>query len=250
MSDSLKLFTWPRGAKAAVSLSFDDARLSQPDVGIPMLDRHGIKATFYVCQSGVEERLNAWRAAVANGHEIGNHTLTHPCTGNFSWSRDNALEDYTLDRIERDMLDANAMIQQLLAVQATTFAYPCGQKFVGRGETQQSYVPLVARHFAVGRDYSNNLTADPCRCDLTAVPGTELDGLNWDLAREIMEGAVRDGRWVVFVAHRVESPGQTCGSIAPDVLDQVCAYCTDPANGIWIDTVAAVGRHVSNQRSL
>src|SRR4030088_389488 len=89
-------FSWPKGIRVAVSLSFDDARLSQTDSGTVLLDQYGIKATFFVLPSGVRQRLEGWKKAVAAGHEIGNHSFTHPCTGNFSWSRENALENYTL----------------------------------------------------------------------------------------------------------------------------------------------------------
>src|SRR2546423_13100266 len=87
-------FAWPEGKQAALSLSFDDARMSQVDSGTALLNKFGIKATFFVVPSAVEESIDGWRQAVANGHEIGNHSLTHPCTGNFSWSRKNALEEY------------------------------------------------------------------------------------------------------------------------------------------------------------
>ena len=40
-------FKWPEGKKMAISLTFDDARLSQADLGIPLLDKYGVKATFY-----------------------------------------------------------------------------------------------------------------------------------------------------------------------------------------------------------
>jgi peptidoglycan/xylan/chitin deacetylase (PgdA/CDA1 family) len=92
-------FAWPESKQAALSLSFDDARMSQVDSGTSLLDQFGIKATFFVVPSDVEERIDGWRQAVTNGHEIGNHTLTHPCTGNFSWSRKNALENYNLHSI-------------------------------------------------------------------------------------------------------------------------------------------------------
>ena len=39
-------FQWPEGKKMGLSLTFDDARLSQVDKGIPLLDKYGIKATF------------------------------------------------------------------------------------------------------------------------------------------------------------------------------------------------------------
>ena len=37
--EELKLFHWPNGKKAAVSLSFDDARLSQIDTGLALLKK-------------------------------------------------------------------------------------------------------------------------------------------------------------------------------------------------------------------
>ncbi|MEO6961423.1 MAG: polysaccharide deacetylase family protein, partial [Puia sp.] len=89
-------FRWPDGKQVAISLTFDDARMSQVDSGISLLDHYGVKATFYVVPSRVKLRLEGWRKAVLNKHEIGNHSLVHPCTGNFAWSRGSALEDYSL----------------------------------------------------------------------------------------------------------------------------------------------------------
>ena len=66
--ERVKAITWPDGAKVAVSLSFDDARLSQPDAGIPMLDSFGVKATFYLNPGPMKERLEGWKKAVAAGH--------------------------------------------------------------------------------------------------------------------------------------------------------------------------------------
>src|SRR5581483_7103912 len=49
-------FKWPEGKRAAVSLSFDDSRLSQIDAGLAVLRKEGVKATFYVQAPGVEKR--------------------------------------------------------------------------------------------------------------------------------------------------------------------------------------------------
>ena len=40
-------FRWPTG-RAAVSLSFDDARTSQVDEGLALLKKMGVKVTFFV----------------------------------------------------------------------------------------------------------------------------------------------------------------------------------------------------------
>ena len=79
-------FQWPEGKKMAISLTFDDARLTQVDKGIPILDQYGVKATFYVSPASMKQRLDGWKKAAANGHDIGNHSMVHPCSGNFLWA--------------------------------------------------------------------------------------------------------------------------------------------------------------------
>jgi hypothetical protein len=75
-------FSWPEGARAAVSLSYDDALDSQLDHALPALDRAGLKGSFYLQLSNpaVARRMAEWRAAAAHGHELGNHSLFHQCS--------------------------------------------------------------------------------------------------------------------------------------------------------------------------
>lgn len=87
-------FEWPEGKKMAITLTFDDARLTQIDKGIPLLDKYNVKGTFYVSHENMFKRMDKWREAVSNGHEVGNHTLTHPCTGNYALSDGIDLESY------------------------------------------------------------------------------------------------------------------------------------------------------------
>ncbi len=125
-------FQWPEGKKMALSLSFDDARLSQADKGIPLLDKYGVKATFYVMPGRVTERLEVWKKAVQNGHEMGNHSLVHPCPGNFQWARDRALDDYTLESFSMELDSAGKLLKELLGVQPLSFAYFCGPDLSGK----------------------------------------------------------------------------------------------------------------------
>jgi hypothetical protein len=81
----------------------------------------------------------------------------------------NALEDYTMSKMEHEMDEANAETQRLLGVKPTTFAYPCGQKFIGRGTGTQSYVRLAARKFRVGRGFRDEAANNPVFCDLAQV---------------------------------------------------------------------------------
>src|SRR5262245_763702 len=145
-------FAWPAGKRCALSLSFDDARLSQLEQGIPLLNQFDIRATFYVCLPEMRASPAAWREAISQGHEIGNHTVNHPCSGNYAWCKHH-LEQYTMQMIEREFTEAQDAIAQTLDVLPKTFAYPCGNKFIGEGATTQSYVPLVSKHFLAGRGF-------------------------------------------------------------------------------------------------
>jgi len=240
-------FAWPEGKRAAVSLSFDDARLSQVDTGLAVLKKKGVKVTFYVLPSGVEQRLAGWKQAVADGHEIANHSLTHPCTGNYEFSRNNALENYDLAKITQEIDGASEEIYKQLGVKPRTFAYPCGQKFVGRGAALKSYVPLVAERFVAGRGYMDESPNDPVICDLAQTMGTVFDDMVFAAMKKIVDQAVEQGRWVIFVGHEIGPRAyQTTDTKA---LEALCDYLTDAHSGVWVGTVAEVSTYLQGQRA-
>jgi len=242
-----KPFHWPNGRRGAVSLSFDDARLSQIDTGLALLDRHHVKATFFVQPENIRARLEGWKKAVEDGHEIGNHSKTHPCTANYSFSRNNGLEDYSLATMAAQIDGANAEIERLLVVKPRTFAYPCGQKFVGRGLDVRSYVPLVAERFLAGRGYLDESANDPAVCDLAQAMGTPFDDTDFEQMKNRVEQAAAEGRWVIFVGHEIGKRGYQVTDTA--ALEALCEYLKDPANGIWLGTVAEIAEYVRQQRA-
>ena len=246
MSAETQEFRWPEGKRAALSLTFDDARASQLDKGLPILDAHRVNATFYVSVGSVERRLDAWKAALDDGHEIGNHSLSHICSGNFGFARSKALENTTLEEMEADILGGADAIERLLGVRPATFAYPCGQTFVGRGEGVRSYVPLVARHFLVGRSAFDETHNCPGFCDLAQVFGVDGDDQPLEVLKRFTDRAADDGGWLVFLGHDVGAGGRQVTHA--DALDALCRYAADPASGIWVDTVSAIGRYISEAR--
>lgn len=239
-------FAWPHGAKAAVSLTFDDGRASQIDVGLPILDAHGIQATFYVMPDAVEKKYAGWRKAVTSGHEIGNHTLHHPCSANFDWARNHASEDYTLERMEREILDANLRIEQILGVVPRTFAYPCGLTFIGRGRTHTSYVPLIAKHFLAGRGFLWETHAHPTGGDLGILPGFFSD--DWTLDRYLarIETARAAGGWAIFCGHEV-SPDSGYHNTRADALDALCAHLQRHRGELWTAPVAEIAAYIRSR---
>ena len=242
-----KSFTWPDGKSMAVSLSWDDARKSQVVNGTPLLDKYGIKATFYVIPSSVEQELEGWKQAVKNGHEIANHTLTHPCSGNFLWTRANALEDYSLEQMATDLIEANKKLTALLGVTPTEFAYPCGQTFVGRGIDTKSYVPVIAEHFVSGRTWLDEEPNDPAFCDLAQLTGIEMDGKSFNQIRDRIEQAKDKGLWLVLGGHEIGSKNFQTTEVK--MLKKLLPYLMDPKNGIWVAPVGEISAYIKSKRT-
>jgi peptidoglycan/xylan/chitin deacetylase (PgdA/CDA1 family) len=239
-------FEWPDGLRAAVSLSFDDARTSQIDEGMNLLKGLGVRATFYVNPGAVRARVEGWRKAYLEGHEIGNHTRHHPCSETFEWSREHALEDYTLAQMSDELIACNDEIHGLIGVRPQTFAYPCGQTFVGRGENQSSYVPLVAEHFLAGRAVGAG-TNDPSSCDLAKLACTGFDGKAFAEIEQLVQLALDQKSWLILVGHEIGGPSGGLVT-APPMLIELCRYLSDPGRGIWLDTVEAMATHIVKNR--
>jgi len=239
-------FTWPEGKKMALSLTFDDARLSQIDTGIPLLNKYSVKATFYISPDNMLLRVDAWENAVINGHEIGNHSVSHPCTGNFNWSKDKALENFTLDKMMMELDSANRLIEGKLGVHPVSFAYPCGQTFIGRGINVQSYVPLIAFLFESGRGWLNEAPNDPAFCDLSQLNGTELDGKSFEQVMKLIETAKTKGYWLILAGHEMNEAGFQTSQLK--TIESICKYAIDPANGVWIDNVHNIASFIKQRR--
>ena len=241
------LFPWPDGKQVAVSLTFDDARASQVQGGTALLDRFNVKATFYVVPSTAQRQLDGWKKAAASGHEIASHSLNHACSGNFAFSRSKALEDYTIDRMRSELVESNQRIKELIGVTPESFAYPCGQTFVGRGINTQSYVPVAASLFVTSRGWMDEAPNDPAYVDFAQLTGIESDGKDFEQILPIIETAKRTGLWVVFAGHEMAREGNQTTRLS--MLEKLAAYVNDPANGVWIAPVGTVARYVRDQRT-
>jgi len=67
------------GAGKRIALTYDDGP-NDPHTFrlLEVLDRHGVKATFFMIGRFVRQRPDIARAVAQAGHVIGNHTFTHP----------------------------------------------------------------------------------------------------------------------------------------------------------------------------
>lgn len=125
--------------KAIICLTYDDGLESHRSTVLPQLDSIGLKATFFLNSirgsaqvvSEVSGEVVAWSKAAQNGHELGNHTLFHPCPAKLGFARAFAIDNYTVDQIEREIIAQNAVLA-LIDPKRTirSFAFPCNNVFV------------------------------------------------------------------------------------------------------------------------
>ena len=122
-------FSWPDGKSAAVCLTYDDGLDCHLDIAAPALESFGFKGTFYCTgfSSSLSKRMEDWRSMAQRGHELGNHTLFHPCHGDkFEWIKpEYDLNHYTFDQLKNELRTANVLLKAVDGLQERTFAYTC-----------------------------------------------------------------------------------------------------------------------------
>src|SRR5690606_10206778 len=145
--------------RAAVVLTYDDALNVHLDYAWPLLDSLNLKATFYVSgATGVlHNRMHEWKTAAANGHELGNHTLFHPCDGSLPGRSfvqpEYDLATYTVKRMVDEITMTNALLHAMDGKTNRTFAYPCGDRKVG----DSLYLASLQKDFAGARGVGNGM---------------------------------------------------------------------------------------------
>ena len=242
-------FQWPENRKAAVSLAYDDALDSQLDNAIPALDRHGLKGSFYLQLSSppVGKRMAEWRAAAGNGHELGNHTLFHQCSGSMQgreWvepQRD--LDKTTAAQMQDQVRMANVMLAAIDGRHERTMTVPCGD-VLAEGK---NYIELVASEFVAIKLGPGTVVPDMYKLDLQAVPvGVPVDVSGQQLIAWVQEAA-RLGTMANFTFHGI---GGDHLSVSNEAHEELLSYLAAHRDVYWTETFLNQMKYVREQQAL
>ena len=111
--------------RPAIALTFDDGPSESTPELLEILQQHGAPATFFQCGANVRRLTEIAREVAARGHEIGNHTDTHP-----------ALYLKSPGFIYREVAAAEESIERITGQHAKYFRAPYGARWFGLRSAQ------------------------------------------------------------------------------------------------------------------
>lgn len=237
------------GKRAAVSLTYDDALDGHWRQVAPRLERSGLRATFNVfphekCMAAVDR----WRQVAAAGHELGNHSLFHPCrkepADRFGWLPDDFdLRHYTAHRWREEMRVAGTLLSLIDGRTRRTFANTCCDTRIGTGDAAVDLGPIIAEMFVAGRGPMNEQVIDPARADLGGLGHFDGDGKTLEQLRETVERAVEAGGWAVFMFHGVGGAEHRL-HIDPAEHDRLVDYLASVRDTVWTAPMVEVAERL------
>jgi len=128
--------------RRAIALTFDDGPSEGTNQLLEILNRFDIPATFFVCGMNVDRLPDVVRAAATAGHEIGNHSYSHPAL----YLRSQAF-------INEELSAAQSIIGETTGVTPTLFRAPFGARWFGLREAQRRLNLLGVMWTVLGLDW-------------------------------------------------------------------------------------------------
>jgi peptidoglycan/xylan/chitin deacetylase (PgdA/CDA1 family) len=239
--------TW-QGKKCAVVLTYDDALNVHLDNAIPILDSLSFKGTFYLSGAfeGCKNRLKDWRNAATKGHELGNHTLFHPCDGSKSgrsWlTAERDMSKYSIQRMTDEIKATNILLEAIDGKTKRTFAFTCGDTSINGNNFMDSLRKDFVAARAVRHEMHPLSEVDLYNVDCYAMNG-ETGAQMIDLVKKAMES----GKLLVFLFHGVG--GEHGLNVDLPAHRELLYFLKNNEKDVWIAPMIEVAEHVKELQS-
>lgn len=138
------------GKRRSVALTFDDGPSESSLQLIDYLDSEGIPATFFQCGMNVERHPDIARTIHEAGHEIGNHTYSHPrLCPRLGWP----IQYRSPAFIEQEFSKTQHSIEWATGVRPKLMRAPYGFRWYGVAAAQKKLGLLGVMWTVIGRDW-------------------------------------------------------------------------------------------------
>ena len=235
-SSTFKVLPW-NNHEAALSLTFDDSRAVHLDVAVPELNQRHLRATFFLIVSKTT-RLDDWRRVQSQGHEIGNHSISHEHATDLNKASE-----------ELQVEDAKKFLDSNFKSDISTFAYPYTEVSPGLLYWVKRY-DFAARG---GRGDGNQLyiksDSQPDWYELPSQPSyTRYDAATYEgwIDKDIALNA-----WTILQIHGIGDPPTGFEPIPSHTFVEFLDYLkAAESRGLWVAPFGEVAAYFRAQKIL
>lgn len=258
VESQFKITDWYENKEGAVSISFDDASITQYTEGIPVLDKYGIKATFALVTDWTKDdpSLSAetgnfsiqkfgWKQAkelIENGHEIASHNQSHI-----------KLDTVPEDRIVEMMKESKLEIEKNTGYPVYTFVFPYSS-------AKQFHFPLTKKAgYLFGRT-GNEQFNHTDNLDFSKLTTIAIFNENDPTPQEFYENIIINrGKWLILNYHHIfPSDSKEMGllnyhnvintySVTPDMFERQMRLTRN--SEFWIAPISVIGRYIMQKNN-
>lgn len=238
--------TW-NGKSCAVVLTYDDGLNIDLNDVIPALDSLGLKGTFYISDyfDGLKAQIDGWRKAAAEGHELGNHTIWHPCDGSLPGRSfvkpDYDLHTYTVNRMDNEILEMNNILKAIDGKEERTFAYPCGDMKIH----DSAYLDYMKYKFVAARGVTPEMLPID-KVNLNNVGCYMENGASADEMIALVKKAMQTHTLIVFLFHGVG--GEHNINVSLQAHSGLLHFLNENEKDIWIAPMIDVAKFIKSKR--
>ena len=239
--------TW-NNKQCAVALTYDDAIDVDLDNVLPALDSLNLKGTFYLIGSSpvVNNRLNEWRKAAREGHELGNHSMFHPCDGNLPGrsfvTPDGDLSKYTVTRAVNEIRANNVLLKAIDGKDKRTFAYPCGDMKIGG----VNFYDALRNDFVAARGVTAGMQT-AAQVNLADINCYGINGQNADYMINLVKQAQQTHTLLVFLFHGVGGGHNINVGLAEH--SKLLHYLKQNEKSIWVAPMVDIAQKIKEQQA-
>ncbi len=242
-------YRWPKGRRAAVSLTYDDGLTIHPTVVAPLLEAYGLRGTFYapVKSEGLEQNPLAWRAMAKRGHELGNHTFFHPCRSTQGKYKEWLPEDLNLTNYSPaawldEVNSANQALSLMDGRNERTFGNTCFNNFIGPEDDPVCLESLISQVFAAARgENTGKPVQSPFNFNNLGTVWADRRAFG-DFSQEL-DGILSTGGWIIYTFHGV-GKGTHAHYIEAEEHRCLLEFLHNNADQIWTAPVIDVVRYI------